>query len=110
MNWIFTRPGRVRFEKGEPFCFITLMEHRALEQVQPIQRSLDRDPELKHQFDAWNRERGNFNRRLKAGDPDTVREAWQRFYFKGELPDDAPGEAPAEHVNKRRLKPVRLTF
>src|SRR5690606_23014215 len=23
MNWIFTRPGRVKFEKGEPFCFIT---------------------------------------------------------------------------------------
>ena len=22
MNWIFTRPGRVKFEKGEPFCFI----------------------------------------------------------------------------------------
>ena len=23
MNWIFTRPGKVRFEKGEPFCFIS---------------------------------------------------------------------------------------
>ena len=20
MNWVFTRPGRVRLEKGEPFC------------------------------------------------------------------------------------------
>ena len=31
MNWIFTRPGTVRFEKGEPFCFITLMQDKQLE-------------------------------------------------------------------------------
>ena len=28
MNWIFTRPGRVKFENGEPFCFILPVEHR----------------------------------------------------------------------------------
>lgn len=102
MNWIFTRPGRVKWEKGEPFCFITLMEHRRMEQVQPVVKSLMQEPDLLHQFETWNRERTNFNRRLTAGDPDTVREAWQRFYFKGEIPEAGP--APAEHVNKRRLK------
>ena len=107
MNWIFTRPGRVRFEKGEPFCFITLMEHRAVEKFQPVMRDLQRDPELQHQFDTWNRERTNFNRRLGAGDPDAVREAWQRFYFKGELPEEL-GAAPPTHSNKRRLKAPRV--
>ena len=29
MNWKFTRPGKVRFEKGEPFCFITIQIGRA---------------------------------------------------------------------------------
>ena len=109
MNRIFTRPGMVKWERGEPFCFITLVQNRAMEQVQPVMRSLERDQELHGQFNAWNRQRGEFNRRLAANDPDTVRESWQRFYFKGELPEEAPGSAPEDHVNKRRLKPIRLT-
>jgi len=107
MNWIFTRPGRVKFEKGEPFCFITLIEHHRIEQVEPVMRDINADPVLKGQFDAWNHARGDFNKRLAKGDPEVVKEAWQRFYFKGELPEET-GQAPESHVNKRRLKPVRL--
>ena len=107
MNWIFTRPGKVRFEKDEPFCFISLTPHRVMDQVQPVQRSLASDLPLSQQYDAWIRERESFNKRLGAGDPDAMREAWQRFYFKGEIPDDlAP--APKDHVNKRRLKPMKI--
>ena len=108
MNWIFTRPGRVKWEKGEPFCFITLIQNRAMEQVQPRLRHLRQDPELHGQFEAWNKQRGDFNRRLANNDPEAVREAWQRFYFKGELPPEAPGAEPEDHVNKRRLKPLAL--
>jgi hypothetical protein len=107
MNWIFTRPGRVRFEKGEPFCFISLVPHQTLDAVQPVQRSLAADPELKHQYDAWTRERANFNTRLGRRDPEAVREAWQRYYFRGEPPEDL-GPAPADHVNRRRLKSPKL--
>jgi hypothetical protein len=107
MNWIFTRPGKVRFEKGEPFCFITLTPHQAMDQVQPVQRSLNSNVELRHQYDAWHRQRDDFNARLGRRDPEALREAWQRYYFKGELPDDM-GPAPADHINKRRLKSVRL--
>lgn len=107
MNWIFTRPGKVRFEKGEPFCFITLIEHRKLDEVQPVLKMLDSDPVMKGQFEAWNRERTRFNKRLGAGDPEAAKQAWQRFYFKGELPEEL-GEAPDSHMNKRRLKPLRL--
>ena len=70
--------------------------------------SLDRDPEIHGQFEVWNRERSNFNRRLSSGDPDTVRESWQRFYFKGEIPEEGP--APVDHVNKRRLKPIKFSL
>jgi hypothetical protein len=107
MNWIFTRPGRVRFEKGEPFCFISLIPHQAMEAVQPIQRALAGDEQLRDQYQAWMRERSNFNDRLAKGDPDTVREAWQRYYFKGEMPDNL-GPVPETHTNKRRLKPIKL--
>lgn len=110
MNWIFTRPGRARWKRDEPFCFITMMEHRRMEQVQPLIRSLDRDPVLMGQYEVWNRERTNFNQRLNRGDPATLKEKWQRYYFKGELPPEAPGEAPAEHVNKRRLKTPTFDF
>ncbi len=107
MNWRFTRPGRIKFAKGEPFCFITLQEHRKLDAVQPVLRNLESDLNLKGQFEAWNKQRGEFNKRLAKRDPETVKEAWQRFYFKGELPD-ATGPAPVDHVNKRRLKSIRM--
>ncbi len=107
MNWIFTRPGRVRFEKGEPFCFITLVQDKALAQVQPVTRSMSSNDDLRLQYDAWFRQREEFNRRLMKQDPDAVRDAWQRYYFKGELPDST-GPAPKDHVNKRRLKSLRF--
>ena len=107
MNWMFTRPGRIKFNKGEPFCFITLVQDKVLESVDLVQKSLDRDPDLFGQYEAWRARRDDFNTRLRKGDPDTVREAWQRYYFKGEMPDEtSPG--PKAHVNKRRLRPLRL--
>jgi hypothetical protein len=107
MNWIFTRPGKVRFEKGEPFCFFTLVQDKALEEVQPVIRSLESEPELNGQYEAWYQQRHTFNERIYKGDPQATKESWQRFYFKGEIPD-AKGEAPKSHVNKRRLKSPRL--
>jgi hypothetical protein len=103
MNWRFTAPGRIRFEKGEPFCFITLVEDKKLEDFDLVVRSLESDPELKGQYDAWAKKRIQFNARLFRGDPDAMKAAWQRFYFRGEAPE-APAEArPVDHVNKRRL-------
>ena len=107
MNWMFTRPGRVRFEKGEPFCFITLMQDKPMAEFQPVVRSLARNEALRDQYEAWYRQRADFNARLVKQDPGAMREAWQRYYFKGELPDDT-GPAPKQHVNKRRLKAPKL--
>jgi hypothetical protein len=107
MNWIFTRPGSITFERGEPFCFITLIEARKVEDFQPVIRSLESNPGMKDQFEAWNRQRTDFNQRLARGDPEAAREAWQRYYFKGEIPE-ALGNAPETHSNKRRLKTPRL--
>ena len=107
MNWAFTRPGKVRFERGEPFCFFTLVQDKALEAFEPVIRSFDSEPVLRGQYEAWNRERTDFNKRLAKQDPAAVKEAWQRYYFKGEIPDDL-GSAPADHVNRRRLAPTRV--
>ncbi len=107
MNWMFTRPGRVKFAKGEPFCFILPIEHRKLEDMQPVIRTLESNPVMRDQFDAWNRARTDFNNRLANHDPAAVKEAWQRYYFKGEVPE-ALGTAPETHANKRRLKTPRI--
>ena len=107
MNWIFTRPGRISFERGEPFCFITLVEAKKMEAFQPVVRALESNPGMKGQFEAWNRQRTDFNNRLASGDPEAAKEAWQRFYFKGELPEDM-GTAPETHANRRRMKSIRI--
>lgn len=107
MNWMFTRPGRVKFNKGEPFCFITLIQDRLLAEVQPVTKSLTANDDLRRQYDAWYNQRSEFNARLIKQEAEAVRDAWQRFYFRGELPDNT-GPAPADHVNKRRLKAPKL--
>ena len=107
MNWMFTRPGKVKFAKGEPFCFITLAQDRQLETFDLVQKPLERDTEMLGQYNAWRKQREGFNARLFKRDPSTVKEAWQRYYFRGELPDDT-GPAPAGHTNKRRLKALKL--
>lgn len=103
MNWIFTRPGKVRFEKGEPFCFITLLQDHTLHEIQPVIRRMDANPELRHQYDVWEKHRSAFNQRIFRGDPEATKEAWQRYYFRGEFPEEV-APAPEGHVNKRRLK------
>ncbi len=107
MNWKFPRPCRVRFERGEPFCFITLVQDKLLEEVEVSRRSLESDDALRDQYEAWYRQRQDFNSKLFKRDPEAVKDAWQRFYFKGELPEET-GPAPKSHVNKRRLKAPRL--
>ena len=106
MNWHFTRPGRVRFEKGEPFCFITLSEDKKLETFDVVFKSLDNDPDLHGQYEAWAKQRTRFNDRLFRRDPEAVKAAWQRFYFRGELPEEIDYK-PEGHVNKRRLQGPR---
>lgn len=107
MNWMMTRPGQVHFEKGEPFCFITMVQDKVMEEVDVVYRSLESDDVLRGQYQAWTTQRAEFNKRLNQNDPETVKEAWQRFYFKGELPPEAPSSKRVDHVNKRRLKAAR---
>ena len=66
-----------------------------------------RDADLHGQYEAWRARRDDFNARLYKRDPAAIKEAWQRYYFKGEMPDEV-GPAPKEHVNKRRMKSLKL--
>jgi len=91
----------VRFEKGEPFCFITPVPHGRLDAIEPVVRPLEADPALKSAYEAWSANRADFNARLAALETAAVEEGWQRHYFRGEAPT---GEKPGFHVAKRKLK------
>jgi len=105
MNWRFTAPGTVSFEKGEPFCMVMPIQHDAVDNTDPIVKDIADEPELKAQWHAWNVSRADFIKGLHERRPDIVSQSWQRHYFKGQLPS---GEQGAEdHINRRRLKKPR---
>jgi hypothetical protein len=105
MNWKFTRPGKVRFEKDEPFCFITPVAYRTLETVQPRIVPIESVPEQKAALERYSSLRHSFNDRLYAGEPEAVKQGWQKWYFKGVHPTGAIGNSL--HLSKfRAAEPV----
>jgi hypothetical protein len=70
MNWRFTRPGTVRFEKGEAFCFILPLPHMQIEAIEPKVVPLAANPELQAEHDAWAAaRRKNTRRNAQAASP-----------------------------------------
>ncbi len=102
MNWQMTEPGIVKFERDEPFCFFTLVEHHRLEDVQPELHMLDDNPELKADYEAWRDSRADFNQRLSKLDEGAMRAGWQRHYMRGNNVNT--GEKEESHKTKRQLK------
>jgi hypothetical protein len=100
MNWRFTRPGTVEFEKDEPICFISLFPHGFVDEVQPRLAELSDEPDLAKQHATWAADRLTFNAGLKSGDSETVAQGWQRLYLKGQSSD---GHKAEFHRHKRRL-------
>jgi hypothetical protein len=101
MNWRFSHPGTVHFKQGDRFCFITPVPHVALSNIQPRICDLSENPDLEESYRSWASNRTVFNDKLKAEDPETVRQGWQRHYLRG---DPQGGEAPQFHLTKRRMK------
>lgn len=97
MNWQMTRAGRVRFEKGEPFCFLTPSRIGDIVDCQPVKKEMD--AELAEQMASWTADRDALMERFRANDPETMKHPWGRRYFTG-------GEAPGRHFHKLRARPV----
>ncbi|MES1202631.1 MAG: DUF6065 family protein [Pseudomonadota bacterium] len=105
MNWHFTRPGMVSFKKGEPFCFVMPVPHASVEQFEPVLKRLEAEPALLAEYSAWRDSRTGFLQKLDERDAETMRQKWQRHYYRGQSPS---GEAGSDsHINRRRLKPPR---
>lgn len=83
MNWRFTRPGRVRFAAGEPFCHLFPLQRQLIEQVQPQWKPLSEAPQLAQQHADWTHSRTRFLEELPDAQSAAAREKWQRGYFRG---------------------------
>jgi hypothetical protein len=107
MNWMFTRPGEIRFERDEPFCFLSPVAYRALEETIPEIKPIEADPDLRAAFTDYVTLRQNFNRELAEGRPDTLKSGWQKWYMRGQDPSGRP--ANPLHISKLRLAEPRDT-
>lgn len=96
MNWLFTRPTKVVFEAGEPFCVVCPYPRGALESVVPEIKSPESNPELHKKYLEWSALRNKFNHDLRVSGSQAVQEGWQKDYFKGV-------GAPGHHHTKLAL-------
>lgn len=101
MNFQLTRPGTFRFEKDEPFCAVMPIPQNYLQEVVPRVFDIADNPELKAQHDMFRNNREEFMQRLRAKDESAIKQAWQRHYFTGRLPDES--RPTDQHTNKLRL-------
>lgn len=104
MNWMFTRPGKVRFEAGEPICHVFPIQRGELENFEPVIRPITDDAKLHAEFDAWSESRSKFNTGLKQRDPEAQAAKWQKHYYRGQTLDgtDLAGD---DHRTRIRLAP-----
>jgi uncharacterized protein DUF6065 len=105
MNWKLTRPNHlVSFDEGEPICMVVPVARGLGEGLVPVQTPLVVNQKLEAEYKLWQRKRAQFLRMLSDHDPSTVRQGWEKDYFKGISPS---GKAFSDHqsqVNLRHFK------
>jgi len=114
MNWKFTRPNlKVRFVKGEPFCFFFPVEHGLLERFNPSFKHISEDPDLGRQYSFAYRKRTFLSllkrlkgKELKIEEKDHNRLKFQGWYMRGEMPD---GTEIASHKKGVQLKAFEMS-
>ena len=100
MNYQLTRPGTFRIRKGEAFCHVLPILGEPVEQARVEILPIEAEQDLKERMDGFAARRGKLLQAGATPDPDNVREAWGREYFRGKLAD---GTSAPRHTHKLRL-------
>jgi hypothetical protein len=112
MNWKFTRPGvRVRFERGEPYCFVFPVPRGIVESCDPRLRPISAEPGLQAMHRRAYRER-TFLHTVEASlgtrpVKDDKRLRFQGWYMAGTMPDGS--EIEQQHQTAIEARPFRRT-
>jgi hypothetical protein len=101
-NYMFTRPGRVSWQAGEPYAQICVVAAGLQESIVPVIRDLRENPQLEADHIAWRERRCALRAQPSANEPAEVQRAWDKDYFLGRYADGRPTEAP--HTIKLRLR------
>jgi hypothetical protein len=110
MNWKFTRANlKVKFEKGEPFCFFFPIEHGLLKRFNPTFKKIGEDPDLEKQYKIGRGKRsflGAFKnvKGKELHEKDLRSLSWQGWYMRGEMPG---GNEVVDHDKRIELKPFK---
>ena len=105
MNWKLTRPDHtVRFTAGEPICMLVPLQRGLIEELVPIQKSLQDNPKLLAEYEAWRDSRKSFNEALAKQDSAAVKQGWQKSYMLGRT---LAGERVADHQTRLEVRPFR---
>ena len=103
MSWRFTEPGTIKFEKGEPYCFISMMYYKGVSSMIPEVRNLkDGDPAYRDDFIKYSTLRREFNFGLQTRNKKATKKGSQKFYLHGQSPGAI--SAPEHHSPKLRMK------
>lgn len=108
MNWLFTAPGKVTFEEGEPFCFFFPVPRGTLEPMQPRQEPLatrEHRP-MYDEYVAWRNQRAQFLVDLKVPGTEANKVGWEKTYFQGTRPNGTQGTP--DHQTRLRLRPFTV--
>lgn len=104
MNWQMTRANLpVRFEAGEPFCFLSPVQRGLIDAQEPEIRTMSEDPALVARHKEWLDSRGQFIEDLRKPGSEAASQRWQKNYYLGEFRDGAPG--PEDHQIKLTVRP-----
>lgn len=100
MNWKFTRPGVVTFEKDEPFCMIVPVRRGELAAFDTCITPIENDEVTRKNFEIWQGSRLLFNKELTRQSFSKDSKRWQKHYFQGTSPS---GESASQHETKLNL-------
>jgi len=87
MNWKMTEPDRkISFKRGEPFCQFFPYPKDYINNFEPILKAPSEG--TLEMYQQYSKSRNDFNEALKTDTFSNSGKQWQKFYFRGEYPED----------------------
>lgn len=100
MNWKFTRPGKVQWNRGDPVAMLLPQRRGDLEQFRCRMADMNSNPELAEGYRKWIEGRVEFLEAQKRGDTEAIKKRFEKHYFHG---TDIKGRPFHEHQKARDL-------